>query len=485
MSYQHGISVVENSPSLKATVATSGVQVVVGTAPVHLLVDPKSAVNQPIVAYSLEDVKRKLGYSKNFSKFTLCESAYASFELLKVAPVIFINVLDPDKHKKSVTAKTISVANKMATIDAEGVLLETVVVKSSGGGTTTYVKNQDYTISFDDKGKPVILVLSSGAASAESALTVEYSELDATLVTDEDIIGGYDSATGAYSGIGLVLQVHPRFGIVPGQLLAPGWSHRPLVAAVLSAKAEKINGNFNAQAILDIDSETVRQHEKVAEWKETNNYNAPKSIVLWPKVKNGENILWYSAIFAARTAKLDADNEDVPFKSPSNKDLPIDAAVLPDGTEIYLDQPQANSLNAAGVVTALNWNGWKTWGNNMAVFPNVVNPQDQFISVRRMLDWWGNTFILSYFDKVDNPLDTRLIESVVDSENIRANGYQARGQIAGAKIEFRKDMNPDDQILKGKIIFNQKIGAFGPAEHIQNMLEFDPTIVSAAILGGE
>lgn len=484
MSYEHGISVVENTPVQQATIATSGVQVVIGTAPVNLLADPKTAVNQPIVSYTLEDVKRKLGYSKNFSKFTLCESAYASFELLKVAPVVFINVLDPDKHKKAVTAKTITVTNKMATIDAEGVLLDTVAVKNSGG-TTTYVKGTDYTISFGDNGKPVIVILSAGAAAAESTLTVEYSELDASLVTDEDIIGGYDSATGIYSGIELVRQVHPRFGIVPGQLLAPGWSHKPLIAAVLSAKVEKINGNFNAQAILDIDSAAVKQYEKVAEWKEGNNYNDPKSIVLWPKVKVGNDILWYSAVIAARTAKLDADNEDVPFKSPSNKDLPIDATVLPDGTEVYLDQPQANSLNAAGVVTALNWNGWKTWGNNMAVYPNAVNPQDQFISVRRMLDWWGNTFILAYFDKVDDPLDTRLIESVVDSENIRANGYQARGQIAGAKIEFRKDMNPDDQILKGKIIFNQKIGAFGPAEHIQNMLEFDPTIVSAAILGGE
>ncbi|TYS66370.1 phage tail sheath family protein [Bacillus infantis] len=484
MVYSHGIDVQENTPFKPVKVVTSGVQIVIGTAPIHLLADPSSAVNKPIVAYTLDDVKKKLGYSYDFEKFTLSEVAYCSFELLKVAPVIFINVLDPGRHKVPVADTSISVTKGMATIDREGVLLSSLVVKN---GTTEGERNKDYTVSFNEAGKPVIIITSSGSLSAAVQLTVSYDVLDPSAVTEDDLIGGYDSQTGIYSGAELIRQVHPRFGIVPGQILAPGFSHKPLLAAVLAAKAVKINGNFNAQAILDVDSGEVTRFEDVAAWKEDNGYNHGKSIVLWPKVKEkvGQRIVWYSSMFAARVSRLDADNEDVPFKSPSNKDLPISAAVLPDGKEVYLDQPQANSLNGAGVVTALNWSGWRTWGNNMAIYPNTENPQDQFIAIRRMLDWWGNTFILSYFDKVDDPLNTRLIESVVDSENIRANGYASRDQIAGAKIEFRKDMNPDEEILKGKITFNQKIGAFGPAEHIVNVLEFDPTIVTAAVLGGE
>jgi uncharacterized protein len=77
-----------------------------------------------------------------------------------------------------------------------------------------------------------------------------------------------------------------------------------------------------------------------------------------------------------------------------------------------------------------------------------------------------------------------LIESVVDSENLRANGYKARGQIAGASIEFRKDMNPETDILNGKITFIQKIAAFPPAENIVNILEFDPNILTNALFGG-
>ena len=53
-----------------------------------------------------------------------------------------------------------------------------------------------------------------------------------------------------------------------------------------------------------------------------------------------------------------------------------------------------------------------------------------------MFDWWGNSFIQTYFQQVDDPMNTRLIEALVDSENIRANGYKAKQQIADAKIEF-------------------------------------------------
>ncbi|MGG3448631.1 phage tail sheath family protein [Domibacillus aminovorans] len=480
--YQHGISIVEHQTGPEPVRSLSAVQVVFGTAPVHLISDPASAVNKPILANTMEDVKTKLGYSEDLEKYTLNHAVYASFELYNVAPIVFVNVLDPDVHKTDVPSKTVGITKGIALIDDEGVLLKKVVVKNVGG-TTTYVKNTDYTISFNEEGKPVIAVIVSGAIAAATQLSVEYSKLDPDAVTKDDIIGGYDAGTGKYTGIELIRSVYPQFNILAAQLLAPGWSHEPDVAAVLSAKTVNINGNFSAMNILDINSTTVKKYEDVAAWKEANNYSDKQSVALWPMVmKNGKK-LWYSAVFAARLAQTDAENDDVPHVSPSNRPLKIDAKVLADGTEVFLDQPEANVLNGAGVVTAINFNGWRTWGNNTAAYPESTAPQDRFIAVRRVFQWWGNSFILAYFDKVDNPADTRLIESVVDAENIRANGFAAQRQIAGAEIEFRESMNPTENLLNGKIVFIQRIGAFSPAEHITNILEFDPTITAAA-LGG-
>ena len=483
MAYEHGISILERSTSITPPITTSaGVQVVIGTAPVHLAANPRAAVNTPVLAYELGDAVKAIGYNEDFEKYTLCQSIYASFHLFKVAPVIFINVLDPDVHFEAVDAKSVSLLKGVGTIDVEGVLLDSIVVKNGG---TTYNKDVDYSVAFDKDGKPVISLISGGTIpTSTTSLTVDFKKISPEKVTKEEIIGGYDAATDNYTGSELISKVFPKLGLVPGLILAPGWSHYPDVAAVLNAKGIKINGNFSCENVLDIDTKQARKYQEVAEWKSKNSYTSSRSIVCWPMVKVGDKILAKSAVAAALIAFTDAQNEDVPFVSPSNKSLPISGTVLADGTEVFLDQLQANYLNSVGVFTALNWNGWKSWGNNTGIYPSSSDPKDRFIAIRRVFDWWGNTFILTYFNKVDDPTNYRLIENIVDSENLRSNGYEARGQIAGATIEFREDLNPVTDILNGKITFIQKIGAFPPAENIVNILEFDPNKVSNALFGG-
>lgn len=481
MAYKHGIDIVENPTSLTPPItADSAVQVVVGTAPVHLSENISGVVNQPVLAYSLAEAQRKLGYSDDFNAYTLCESMYASFQLAAVAPIIFINVLDPAVHKTAISAKAVSLANGEGIVEDSGVLLDTLLVKS---GASTLIKDVDYLVSFNSYGKPVIVKLSDTLAD-DASLTVDYDKLDPSLVTAEDIIGGYDAVSKSYKGLELLKVIYPKFNVVAGTILAPGFSHLPEVGAVLQAKTKKINGSFNAIALLDLDTTAVTSYDEAQAWKNSNSYNSTHAVALWPKVKVGDKQIHYSALMGAVMAMVDARNDSVPHESPSNEVVAISGAVLADGTEVYLDQAEANHLNGVGVTTLLNWNGWKTWGNNTAAYPNTTDPKDRYVAIRRIFNWWGNTFILSYFNKVDDPTNTRLIESIVDAENIRANGYAARGQIAGARMEFRSDMNPTTDLLDGKIVFVQRLAGFLPAEHITNILEFDPQMLTSAIFGG-
>lgn len=485
MAYQHGINIYENPTSITPPVtADSAVQIVLGTAPIHLSEDPYAAVNKPVLAYTRESAVKQVGYSENFKKYTLGESIYTSFDLMAVAPLVFINVLDPDVHKKAVTGHALTLVDGEGIIALDDVLLNSVKIKNSDG-TVTYVKDEDYLISFNNSGRPVVSTLNEDRIAADAALVVDLTQLDPSLVTKTDIIGGYNASTKKSSGAELISRVFPMFGLIPGIILAPGWSHDPDVGLILNAKSKSINGNFKAMNYLDISTEINRSYEEAGTWKKNNGYNSELTVPFWPKVKIGSKIVHYSALAAAVTASVDAKNESVPYESPSNELIPVSATVLEDGTEVYLDQLEANHLNGNGVVTALNWNGWRTWGNNTAIYPNSTDPKDRFIPIRRMFNWWGNTFILTYFSKVDNPTNFRLIESIVDSENIRANGYIARGQMAGAKMEFRQDMNPKTDILNGKITFIQKIAAFPPAEEIVNILEFDPNMLTNAMFGGQ
>ena len=483
--YNHGITILENPTSIEQPlVALSAVQVVYGTAPVNLVAKP--SVNKPVLLKTLDEAKKSFGYSRDFEKYTLCEAMFVNFEMLKVAPIVFVNVLDPDVHKKSIPDLSVQIINKVSVVKNEGILLNSLKVKESAG-VTEYVEDVDYVAGFNDAGHVVISILPSGTIPvAATSLEVSFDELDPSAVTSAEIIGGYDSSTNTFSGLELTKTIFPTLNVIPNILTAPGYSHLPEVAAVLVAKSYKINGLFNATNVLDLVGKTK---EEALTYKEESFYTDTSTIPCWPRAKVGGEIINYSTIVAAAYARRNAEDSDIPYRSASNMKVRIEGMFNSDGQEVFLDQVEANVLNAKGVVTAINMNGWRIWGNNTANFdadiPLIADPKDRFIAIRRMFNWWGNSFIINFFDELDGPISYRLIESIVDTENIRANGFQAQGIIAGAKIEFRQEDNPMNDILGGRIKFIQKVGFFTPLEEITNVLEFDPNILAANLSGGE
>ena len=636
MAYQHGVRVQEQPTSIVAPIlGTAGLQVVFGTAPVNLAADPYKATNKPVIAYNWGEAVSQLGYSaeknsKHRFVYTLCESMYANFKLFGVAPVIFINVLDPKKHKKKNESVTVTVEDMEAVVKLTGILKDTVKVTAPSkvkkyvavtptvgddptaegwfvladgiytaaqastveDGVTYYRRNfvdeldadgnpaeqgyfecdeeaktykltedteaaagksyysveyiavsaevgsnpasegwfvledgsysattdtsvvngkayyaqveeaetvelvlgTDYLLSFDDDGFLVVTLITEAME-----ITVESISIDPTAVKAADIIGASSGAE--EKGMEVLRQVYPKFGMTPGLLLAPGWSHISDVGVALAAKCEEINGYFTCEAFVDIDSTdsgcTLYADVKAA--KEKAGCTSKHVEALWPCIAVGSTKFWYSAIQAAATAYLDAANDDVPNLSPSNKLLGVTGTVLADAIytetvddegnvmggewdkEVLLDQLQANAVNGFGVTTALNSNGWRNWGNNTAAYPATTDPKDRWFCCRRFFSWWGNSFILTYAQKVDDPSNIRLIESIVDSENIRGNAYVSQGKCAAAYIEFNADENDATSLLNGKLQFHQHLAPYVPAEDIVDTLEFDPDALASAL----
>ena len=237
-------------------------------------------------------------------------------------------------------------------------------------------------------------------------------------------------------------------------------------------------------ALLDLDTAKATKYTDCKKIKEDSGYTSAHCMVLWPSDKIGELVLAKSAVVAAMIAYQDTENDDVPNLSPSNKLLGVTGQCLADGTEIFVDQDQASTVNTYGVVTATNVNGWRCWGNYTGAFPGSNDAKDIWIPVRRMFDWQANTFIQTYFDRVDDPMNQVLIESIVDSENIRCAAY-APDKWAGASIEYRRDDNPTTDILAGKMTFRQKIAPYTPAQEIDNTLSYDTELLASILGGGE
>ena len=298
----------------------------------------------------------------------------------------------------------------------------------------------------------------------------ENGKPDVTKVTSADIIGGVDALTGERTGIELIEEVFPEFGKLPGIILVPRYGENPAVANVAIAKAELFNLNFKCMAYLDVPKDTATSTDAVA-YKQ--NFGSPHAVFFYPYVKEGDREVPLSIHAAGLTAKVDYENGGVPFESPSNKELFITGP-----TKVFPIQ-EANYLNEQGIVTVNRiMTGWKLWGNRTSAFPGNTDIKDAFIPCRRMANWIENNLVLNTWQKVDDPMNRRLITSVKDSTNIWLNGLTGMQMLLGARVEFLEEENPETDLTNGIIRFHIYYLAPPPAETIEFKLEVDTSYLN-------
>lgn len=470
MSLKHGVYVSEQATSVATPMgAECGVPFVVGTAPIHTAEAPAKP-GVPVLCTSWPEAVEKLGYSDNWEKYTLCEFMYSHFKLFGCQPVIFCNVLDASKTEAVAAADMTVVDHKvvlpMETVDTS------VVVNSSDG--IVLANGTDYATYYDGDSLIIELLAGTDAYAAEN-INVAYSKV-VTAATVADIAAGIEAAE-------LCLTM---LGTTPDLICAPGWSHDPAVAAVMVTKAGNINGLFHAKALVDIDcsAQGATTYVEAMAIKAEKNLTDSDQIPCWPMLTKGEYRFHTSTQIAGLMAQVDTANDGCPYESPSNKNLKCDGLCLADGTEVMLTFTQANQLNAAGIMTALNFvNGWVAWGNYTACYPENKETKDCVIPISRMFDWVGNTLVKTFWSQLDKPMTRRLIDTVLDASNIWLNGIVGKGYLLGARVEMYDAENPLENLLAGIIKLHIYMTPPGPAQEIDFVLEYDSSYVSSALQG--
>ena len=481
MAISHGFNKTEAATSVSAPVSVnSGLQVIVGTAPVNLLDDPAAAVNTPLLANTFKEAAAAVGYSDDFAKYTLCDAISASFQVMGVAPVVLINVLDPAKHTTEMKTKSVQVNDGVAEIEETGILLGTLVVKKEN---TALVANEDYTASFNDDGTVNIAIVTGGKGDGATTLTVTGSILDPTKVTAADIVGGVSTSTGAETGLEVVRQVFPKLGMVPGIILAPRFSKDPLVCAAMQAKCRKINGVFDAVCYIDIDSSATgaKKYTDVAGQKVKQGATSREAYALWLYGKIGTAIYSGSALAAAATVYNDSLYNDCPNASPSNVSVPISAACLEDGTEVLMDQEQGNVLNEQGVATFIRSGDFVVWGNETCCYPKNTDPKDAFLCVRRFFNHTWTQFVLSNQSKLDKPMNKKRLQSIIDSENMKGSVYVSTEVCASYSMKADPDRNTTAELVAGHYSFYQYCTPFPPFKQINNTMEYEAGALASAL----
>lgn len=468
---KHGVFVNEQPTSIGApVVAAAGVPFVIGTAPIQGAKNP-APVGVPVLITGWNEFRERFGYSDDWGKYTLCEFAFAHFALYGMQPAIFVNLLNPATHKEPVSATEMNVVGKKVTLPAEAINDSLLVVKPAGGSGSAYVKDTDYAVIYTDAAA-IIELLPAGSAYAATSLNIGYTKVKPEAILPNHVATGMES----------IELCATTLGIIPDLIVAPKFSENQAVAAVMAAKASGINGLFGAKAIVDIPSGSTgaQSYGAVQEYKNSKSLVDNNQILMWPKVTFGGKTYHYSTHMAALMAVTDT-NFGAPYVSPSNKTLLIDGLVNDEGEEINLTLDQANTLNAQGVVTALNFmGGWKAWGNYTACYPSNNDVKDNLICISRMFDWVRNTTIQTCWTYIDMPMNRLVIDNIIDMLNIWLNGLTGSGYLLGGRVEMREDENPPTNLMQGIVKFHLYITPPSPAQEINFTLEYDINYLTEA-----
>lgn len=477
-----GVHIYEQATSIQTpNVAAVSIPFVVGTAPVQSAAKPAKS-NRPVLTTSWDEAVEKLGYSDDWKKYGLCEFMYSHFKLFGAQPVVFCNVLDPDMQKTDVEAADYEAEDHKVSLPMDAIA-GTIQVKATVDvdGTPTekeLAADTDYSVFYDETGGVCIVeLLEDGGAYDAAVLNIAYSAADPAAVTEADIAEGVAQVDACLTAV----------GVIPDLIATPGWSHNPVVAAVMATKAAATNGLFKGKALIDADcgSEGVVEYSQLPDYKSKNNFVDENEILCWPMARLGDYRFHMSTQLCGLMASVDAENMGIPYESPSNKNLRMDACVLEDGTEVNLTWDQVNLIAGSwGVVTAVNFldSGWVAKGNYTACYPGDTDVKNQFIPVSRMFDFIGNTLIRTFWGKLDKPMTaTALRDSILQTCNIWLSGLSGGGYLYGARAELRAEENPLTSLLNGIITLHVYNAPPVPAQEIDFILEYDISYMETAL----
>jgi hypothetical protein len=433
------------------------------------------------ICNNLNDFKNKFGWSEDFLTYELCGVAHLFFNAFGVKPLAVASALDVENDDHAATERAAVVLTqrfgraKATTLARFGILPETVAVNltdTNGEPIGDELElGTDYTLGINEAGYSFIRPVLGGAIfpanpdAEEVTVSVGYDYANPDGVTQLSVMNAIQS----------VKDVYPKLHEVPQLLIAPGWSRSAAVSDALYAASVNINGVFNANSIVDIDSTAngARGWEDVGEAKDKNGQSEPTQKTCWPCRRLDEtHVVHYSSVIAGLVNSIEAD-VGAPAQTESNHTLPGTGFCLEDGTDVALSIDEANALRGYGVTTGYFWDGAdRAWGAYSGAYPSTTDPADSFWTTNRFLRWYGNNLVLTWFQKVDQNITRRLVDMIISTENDRLRNYAANGWCPVGEIFFPEELNTDAQLAAGHIVFLCKPSAYLPAQRIDFRLEF-------------
>ncbi len=451
--YLHGVETIElKKGPVPVSVVKSAVIGLVGTAPIG----PKNTLT---LVQNAQDAAQ---FGSELPGFTIPQALAAIFKQ-GAGTVLVVNVFNDTTDVVEVSAETKTIANGSAKLTYAPI--KDLVVTNSAG-TTTFVKGTDYSI--DDFGN--LTVLNFTSIPEASTIKANYKRLDATLISNADIIGTI-SNTDVYTGLQCWDLAFNTFGFSPRLLIAPGYSSINAISTELIAKADK----YRAHALIDAPAGTTVANAIAGRGPSgaINFYTSNKRAILcYPMVKVYDTATAanqdrpYSQFLAGVIAAT--DNAEGYWVSPSNTEI---KGIV--GTERTITwaindaSAAANLLNEKGITTIASGfgTGYRTWGNRSAAYPTSTSPSN-FIAVQRTADILHESLELAMLEVIDQPINNATTDAIKETVNAFMRTLIGRGALVDGNCTYDPAKNPPTEVAAGHLTFGLNFMPPTPAERI-------------------
>lgn len=447
MTFHHGTETKRvNGGSVPVTTVDGAIIGLVGTAPI-------GAVNALTLCLT----------QKDFAQFgTLVDSGYTLPDALDIlsryaaGQVYVVNVLDPERHRTTVTDEvlTLDEATLKATTQKKGLI--SLTVKSG----TTVLSSSDY--------QADLLTGEITFTAEQTDLKATYIYADPTKVTEADIKGGIDTATGKRKGLELLRVGFNLFGSDAKILLCPHFDAQATVATALETLASQLGavayvqapkGTTLAQAL------TGRGSTGTINFKTSSD----RTHLFFPHVIGNRNSLESLATHAAGL-RMKTDVENGYWFSTSNRQLQgVIGVEMPLTARVDDIQSETNRLNAVGITTVFNsfGTGFRLWGNRLACYPTVTHISN-FEVVQRTADIVDESLRRVELQFIDRPIDDALLDALLGTAETYMNTLKS---LVGFSVWLDPDVDLADAFSRGVVPIKYKFTPKIPAERITNTSE--------------
>jgi phage tail sheath protein FI len=302
-----------------------------------------------------------------------------------------------------------------------------------------------------------------------TTVTVSYTYVDASKVTQADIIGGEDGQ-GNFTGASCLIAARSTVLVQPRILIAPGFTSTKPDAATRNPVTDALNTiaiRLRAIAVVDTANTTKESAAAYAEdWGDSERVfcHYPFYKVLKADGSGDFKDTPASPYIAGLISKV--DNDKGFWWSPSNN--PINGILgLSKPIDFQLNDTNtvANYLNHHSVCTTISYLGLRLWGNHMTG-EATENAPGMFINVRRTADMVEESILAAHLWAVDQNITKGYVEAVVEGVNAYLRTLKAQGAILGGKAWADPTLNTPDVLAQGHLYIDFDMTPPTPAEHL-------------------